>query len=68
MEIDDWEFSQVREKDGGPIVNWLADVAMKLSSWLARVAHPYAKVWSVTIPEDFEEDSVDIEWRQFNDE
>jgi hypothetical protein len=54
MKIDDWEFTSEREQDGGPIINWLADRAMELSGWLARTAHPYAKVWVVTIPDDEE--------------
>ena len=52
MKIEDWEFTSERERDGGPIVNWLADKAMEVSVWLALKAHPYSKVWVVTIPED----------------
>jgi hypothetical protein len=51
MEIDDWEFVMTREKDGGPVINWLADKATAVGNWLIRKAHPYAKVWSVTIPD-----------------
>jgi hypothetical protein len=58
MDINDWDFKFEREKDGGPIKNWLADKAMELSVWLAVKAHPYSKVWVVTIPDD-EEDVPD---------
>jgi hypothetical protein len=39
-----------REKDGGPIINWLAERALRLSSWLMEIALPYAVLyeWSAT--------------------
>ena len=54
MNIDDWEFTQVREKKASKVVYWFADRAMELSVWLAMKAHPYSKVWSVHIPDDSE--------------
>ena len=46
----------IREKDGGPAVNWLADRLMDLSSLLMKIAMPYALMYEVTSMEDDEDD------------
>lgn len=46
------EFRPVREKDGGLVVNWLADRAQQLGSWLIKVSMGYALFYEADISED----------------
>lgn len=49
----------VREKDGGPVVNWLADRLMDLSSLLMKVAMPYALMYEVVSLHEDDDDEAD---------
>lgn len=46
------EFKPVRQKDGGPVINWLADLLMSLSSLLLKIAMPYALMYEATLDEE----------------
>ena len=46
------KFTPKREKDGGPVINWLADQAMNLGAWLTRISMNYALVYEVDLDED----------------
>lgn len=43
---DDTTWRHVRENDGGPIVNFLADLAQELGTWLIQKSMPYAKMYA----------------------
>ena len=49
------EFKPVREKDGGPVINWLADRLMSIASLLMKIALPYATMYEATFDEDDEQ-------------
>ena len=54
------EFKPVRAKDGGPVINWLADRLMGVSSALMKIAMPYALMYEATLDEDSDDcDSCD---------
>lgn len=40
----DIEFRAVREKDGGPVLNWIALRAIRLADWLYRKFYKYALI------------------------
>jgi hypothetical protein len=41
-----------REKDGGPVVNWLAEACSRLALWLFRVTNPYVVTYTIELDED----------------
>jgi hypothetical protein len=50
------KFTPKREKDGGPVINWLADQAMNLSSWLTRKSMKYALLYEAEFTDEDELD------------
>lgn len=46
------KFTPKREKDGGLVINWLADRAMDLSSWLTKISMNYALVYEVDFTDE----------------
>lgn len=49
------EFKLEHESDKGPLVRWVANQAMNISSWLAKVSHPYADMYTA-VWDDYEDD------------
>lgn len=50
------KFTPKREKDGGPVINWLADQAMNLSAWLTKISMNYALVYEVDFTDEDDSD------------
>lgn len=46
------EFRPVREKDGGPVVNWLVDRVHGFGVWLIRITSSRALMYEADITED----------------
>lgn len=46
------ETRPVRNNDGGPVINWLADRLMDLSSILLKIAMPYALMYEVVFDDE----------------
>lgn len=46
------KFTPKREKDGGPIINWLADRAMDLGAWLTKISMNYALVYEAEFEDE----------------
>jgi hypothetical protein len=46
------KFTPKREKDGGPIVNWVADRLNGFGCWLVRITSNYALMYEADITED----------------
>ena len=55
----DIEFKAVRHEDGGPILNWIADRAIKLSEWLLMRFEKYALFYVMEF--DFDENEFEVE-------
>lgn len=50
------EYIPIREKDGGPIINWLADKINYIGCWLVAKSSRYALMYTVDA-DKFIEDS-----------
>ena len=50
------EFKVEHELDKGPIVRWVANRLMDISSWLARTSSPYADMYTA-VWDDYEDDN-----------
>lgn len=54
---DDTTWRHVRENDGGPVINFLADVAQGIAGWLLKKSMPYAKMYTFELQD----------WQKLND-
>jgi hypothetical protein len=50
------DFIKEHEIDKGPMVRWVANQAMNMSSWLAKISAPYADMYTA-VWDDYEDDS-----------
>jgi len=57
------EFKLQHEVDKGPIVRWIANRLMDVSSWLARASTPYADMYTA-VWDDYEEDDLSVPHNQ----
>lgn len=48
----DFEFRAERLKDGGPVLNWIADRMVQLADWLLAKFSPYAEFYVMEIDLD----------------
>jgi len=63
------EFKKEREVTKGLLVSWVADQAMNLSSWISKVANPYAEMYTAVWDdyeddEEYEEDKLTVSHNQ----
>jgi hypothetical protein len=58
------KFNLEHEVDRGPIVRWIANKAMDASSWLAKVSHPYADMYTAVWDDYEDEDSLSEPYNQ----
>ena len=49
------EFELHHELDKGPIVRWVANQALSVSGWLAKISYPYADMYTA-VWDDYEDD------------
>lgn len=52
----DIEFRAERREDGGPVLNWIADIAIKISEWLFLKFEKYATVYVMEYSLDEEDE------------
>jgi hypothetical protein len=57
------EFIKEHEIDKGPIVRWVANKAMNMSSWLAKMSAPYADMYTA-VWDDYEDDELSMPYNQ----
>jgi hypothetical protein len=57
------EFIKEHEIDKGPIVRWVANQAMNMSSWLAKMSAPYADMYTA-VWDDYEDDELSMPHNQ----
>jgi hypothetical protein len=50
------EFKIEHDVDKGPLVRWMANQAMNVSGWLAKVSSPYADMYTA-VWDDYEDES-----------
>jgi hypothetical protein len=57
------EFKLEHDVDKGPLVRWVANQAMNVSSWLAKVSSPYADMYTA-VWDDYEDDELSVPHNQ----
>jgi hypothetical protein len=57
------EFKLEHEVDKGPMVRWVANQAMGMSSWLAKMSAPYADMYTA-VWDDYEDDELSVPHNQ----
>jgi hypothetical protein len=57
------EFIKEHEIDKGPIVRWIANQAMNMSSWLAKMSAPYADMYTA-VWDEYEDDELSMPHNQ----
>jgi hypothetical protein len=57
------DFNLEHEVDKGPIVRWIANKAMNVSSWLAKTSEPYADMYTA-VWDDYEDDGLSVPHNQ----
>jgi len=55
------EFKLEHDVDKGPIVRWVANQAMNISSWLAKMSSPYADMYTAVWDDYEDEDKSPID-------
>jgi hypothetical protein len=58
------DFKLEREVDKGPIVRWIANKVMSLSGSLAKLAHPYADMYTAVWDDYEDEDNLSVPHNQ----
>ena len=58
------DFKLEREVDKGPIVRWIANRLMNLSGRMARMAHPYADMYTAVWDDYEDEDNLSVPHNQ----
>ena len=57
------EFKVEHELDKGPIVRWVANRLMDISSWLARTSSPYADMYTA-VWDDYDDEELSVPHNQ----
>jgi hypothetical protein len=57
------DFKLEHDVDKGPLVRWVANQAMNVSGWLAKVSSPYADMYTA-VWDDYEDDELSVPHNQ----
>ena len=57
------DFKLEHDVDKGPLVRWVANQAMNISGWLAKVSSPYADMYTA-VWDDYEDDELSVPHNQ----
>jgi hypothetical protein len=57
------EFNLHHDVDKGPLVRWVANQAMNISGWLAKVSSPYADMYTA-VWDDYEDNELSVPHNQ----
>lgn len=58
------EFKVEHEVDKGPVVRWVANKLMNLSGRMAKIAHPYADMYTAVWDDYEDEDTLSVPHNQ----
>jgi hypothetical protein len=58
------DFKLEYEVDKGPVVRWIANKAMNMSSWLAKVSSPYADMYTAVWDDYEDEENLSVPHNQ----
>jgi hypothetical protein len=58
------DFKLEHEVDKGPVVRWIANKAMNMSSWLAKVSSPYADMYTAVWDDYEDEENLSVPHNQ----